>query len=85
MSVAIFSASNSIPNSSDTDKLINDFNLLCTSTLDSVAPFKTRTKRSIGLAPWMNNDIRTHTNVEGVEDDEASGTLSTDERADDLF
>lgn len=36
---------------------LNDLNLLCTSTLDSTAPFKIRTKRGARSLPWIHKDI----------------------------
>ena len=40
------------------DILVHDFNLHCSDILDAVAPFKSRTARTLNSSPWLNEDIR---------------------------
>ena len=55
---SLFQATSPSSNNTDVDTLVANFNLRCISTLDAIAPLKTKTKSRAKLSPWLNKDIR---------------------------
>lgn len=49
---------NSNPMCNNIDALVHSFNSHCSDILDTVAPFKTCTVRTLNKTPWLNEDTR---------------------------
>lgn len=57
-SSAFISSSENVLHTSLTDEMLVRFNGVCRTTLDAIAPLKTRLKPAVKMSPWINDNIR---------------------------